>query len=74
VKLASLPTDNGIRSEHFNFIEPLISSPAAFDYARGGVSHGAVTFPVQSLCEGMVKEVKRKIGEAITPVTCERQG
>ncbi|KAF2660285.1 Glyoxalase/Bleomycin resistance protein/Dihydroxybiphenyl dioxygenase [Lophiostoma macrostomum CBS 122681] len=75
VKLAFLSTGSGIGFELFQFIDPPMSEPASFDYTRGGVFHVAVTDPdPEALCERVVKAGGKKIGETVTPASCEGEG
>jgi catechol 2,3-dioxygenase-like lactoylglutathione lyase family enzyme len=75
VKLAFLSTGNGIGFELFQFIDPPMSIPAAFDYTRGGVFHVAVTDPdPEALCERVVQAGGKKIGETVTPASCVGDG
>ncbi|KAF2732630.1 Glyoxalase/Bleomycin resistance protein/Dihydroxybiphenyl dioxygenase [Polyplosphaeria fusca] len=72
VKVAFLSTGNGVGFELFQFIDPPMSTPASFDYTRGGVFHVAVTDPdPEALCERVVANGGKKIGETVTPGVCE---
>ncbi|KAF2114020.1 Glyoxalase/Bleomycin resistance protein/Dihydroxybiphenyl dioxygenase [Lophiotrema nucula] len=72
VKLAFLSTGNGVGFELFQFIDPPMSEPSRFDYTRGGVFHLAVTDPdPEALCERVVRNGGRKIGETVTPASCK---
>lgn len=48
-----------------------MSEPASFNYTTG-VFHIAVTDPdPEALCERVIKAYVRKIGETVTPASCE---
>ncbi|EXJ77938.1 hypothetical protein A1O3_09097 [Capronia epimyces CBS 606.96] len=66
VKLAMLTTANSVGFELFEFVEPKMSQPAAFDYTRGGVFHVCITDPdPDRLAERVVAAGGRKFGATV---------
>jgi len=63
VKMAWLGTGNSVGFEVFEFINPKYKGGPAFDYARGGFFHIAVTVPEpEVLAEKVVKAGGKRIG------------
>lgn len=68
VKIAFLVSGNGVGIELFEFIEPKMEEPAAFNLTKGGVFHICLTTPdPDALCEKAVAAGARKLGSTITP-------
>lgn len=66
LKIALLNMGNNIALELFEFVEPRMKQPAAFDITRGGVFHFAVTHPYpDELCERLVAAGGKKIGKTV---------
>ena len=66
LKVAMLTTANSVGFEIFEFVEPKMTQPAAFDYTRGGVFHVCFTDPdPDQLAERVVAAGGKKFGATV---------
>lgn len=68
VKIAFLVSGNGVGIEFFEFIDPVMSQKATFDYTRGGVFHIALTDPdPDALAAKVLAAGGKQIGPFVEP-------